>query len=160
MIGRSVMAALASCALAGTAAAQTPRCWAPDEIGAARISELNIMLMDVHLRCRSKGIDISVSYDRFLTANRKAIETAATGLKAHFGVTPGDRKQNAYDSYMIGLANFYGAGKTDEQICRQFEVVATHLGNAGADGDLLATVAMQLVRDPRIDGPRCPARAR
>lgn len=146
------------CSLAGNAVAQPPKCWEPAAIGAARISEVQIMLMGASIRCNTKGFDIRESYRRFLVAHRKAIDAAEAGLKLHFGIAEGARRHNAFDNYQIALANHYGGGRTDEATCKQFGIVAGLLGDQEGNSDLLATVAMQLVRDPRIDGPRCPPR--
>lgn len=155
VIGRLITLSLASASLAGSAIAQPAICWDAGAIGAARISEFQIMMMDASLRCNAKGFDIRASYDRFLAAHRTAFGKAEASLKAHFGVLPGDKKRNAYDNYLISLANYYGGGRTDAEVCGQFEIVAGQLGAARDASDLLATVAMAMVRDPKIDGPRC-----
>lgn len=157
---RHVMTALAWAGLAGAATAQSAQCWDAGAVGAARISEFQIMMMDASLRCKAKGFDIRESYERFLATHRAVFAKAETSLKAHFGILPGDRKHNAYDNYLISLANYYGAGKTDAETCGQFDVVAGQLGGVRDNGDLLATVAIAMVRDPRIDGPRCIAAQR
>lgn len=150
---------LASCVaglaliFAGTAHASA--CWDAQTVGAARISEFETMLMVSSLRCRAGGFDFHESYERFADTYKAAFGAAQLRLKAHFDAGGSDGGRLAYDRYLIGVANFYGTGKTDADTCHAFEAINRELGDAAANPDLLPMIAMEMVRDPQIGGTRC-----
>ena len=130
-------------------------CWDAPTVGAARISEFETMLMVSSLRCRAIGFDFHESYERFAETYKDAFGAAQLTLKAHFdaGGSDGGRE---YDRYLIGVANFYGIGRTDAATCQAFEAVNKELGDGAANPDLLPMIDMEMVRDPLIGGARCP----
>lgn len=149
-------AALALAAMASPAAASP--CWGPALLGAARISELNTLLMTSTLRCKRTGINFSASYEKVLSAHAAAFKAAEARLRAHFGIDHSDSADD-YDSYVVSIANFYGGGRADPATCWQLGAIASTLGNAAGDAELLASIAIQMIRDPRT-GPHCPAAQR
>ena len=149
-------AAVAMAAMASPAAASP--CWGPALLGAARISELNTLLMTSNLRCKRTGVNFSDSYEKVLRTHVAAFRAAEARLRAHFGIDHSDSSDD-YDSYVVSIANFYGGGRADPATCSQLGAIATTLGNAAGDAELLATIAIQMIRDPRT-GPHCPAATR
>jgi hypothetical protein len=88
--------------------------------------------------------------------HKGALAAAHDLLKARFGEKAKvDAKGGDYDRFLTGIANFYGMGKTETGICRQFEAVLGELGQATANADFLASMVMQMVRDPHLDSARC-----
>lgn len=156
----SLRAAAAALALCAAPAANAAACWAPATVSAARISEFDIMLMTTTLRCRATHAEIQASYERFAKAYRSTLDEAHSKLKAHFGVTAKAGKgANGYDRFLISLANFYGAGETTKASCTRFAALASALGDIADSLDALQSVIFAVVRDPRIDGARCPSHA-
>jgi hypothetical protein len=141
-------------------AAEEAECWTSASVGAARLRELQIMFMGVSLRCVSKGVDIRPNYENFLAANKKALNAAHDQLKLHYGVTTKKIGNGEYDQFQTRLANHYGTGKTDVQNCKSFGALMDELSGSAASPDMLASVAMDMVRDPRIDGVRCALKPR
>lgn len=132
-------------------------CWAPATMGAARISELNTLLMASSLRCRRVGVDFAPGYEKVLAAHGAAFRQAEQRIRAHFGVDRSDSRDD-YDSYVVSIANLYGAGRADRATCAQLGAIADALGAAPGNTDMLATIAIQMIRDPHA-GPRCPGKA-
>lgn len=131
-------------------------CWAPATMGAARISELNTLLMASSLRCRRVGVDFAPGYEKVLAAHGAAFRQAEQRIRAHFGVDRSDSRDD-YDSYVVSIANLYGAGRADRATCAQLGAIADALGAAPGNTDMLATIAIQMIRDPHA-GPRCPGK--
>ncbi|MBC2669153.1 hypothetical protein ACFOON_09280 [Novosphingobium piscinae] len=144
-------AALALLGLAGPALASP--CWAPATMGAARISELNTLLMASNLRCKRVGVNFADSYEKVLVAHGAAFRAAEARLRAHFGVDHSDSADD-YDSYVVSIANHYGGGRADPGTCAQLGTIAAALAAAPGNADLLATIAIQMIRDPHT-GQRC-----
>ncbi len=103
-------------------------CWSPADADAARIRELQSMLMVAALRCRADGIDILADYDALVTAERPAFAAANASLRGHFaagggaagaaGEGTGEGAGEAdYDHFATALANAYGDGGTREIGC-------------------------------------------
>lgn len=154
---QTIATCVAALALVATGTAHASACWDAPSIGAARISELETMLMVTSLRCRAKGFDFHESYERFADTYKDAFGAAQTALRTHFGASGSEEGRRAYDSYLIGVANFYGIGKTDADTCHAFEAVNKELGGVAAKPGLIPLMAMEMVRDPQIAGTRCPA---
>jgi len=141
--------------IAGTAHASA--CWDARTVGAARISELETMLLLSSLRCRIIGFDFHESYDHFADTYKDVFDAAQFTLKTHFDADGSDGGRREYDRYLTGVANFYGTGRTDADTCHAFEAINTELGSAAANSDMIPMIAMEMVRDPHFDGPRCPS---
>ena len=148
--------AAATLAVAGPAQAAGAPCWDSGSIGAARISELNTMLMVSSLRCRLVGVDLRPVYERVSALYGQAFQAAEAQIKAHFGGADHTDSRDDYDSYVVGVANYYGSGRSDPATCEAFASIQQTLAETSANLDRLATLAIQLVRDPQVRGGRCP----
>ncbi len=147
---------LALAALLHAPAAAAAACWQAAEIGAARINELETLLMTTSLRCRTVGIDFRDEHDRMVTSYNPMFAAAQDRLKVHYGAkTAAGRLE--FQSYITTIANRYGTGQVNAATCQRFQIIHRELSHGPADADLLATIAMAMVRDPWLDGPRCPA---
>lgn len=158
-LARRACGTVAALALASAAPAQAAPCWDAPSMGAARISELNTMLMVSSLRCRLVGFDLRPTYERLSALYSPAFKAAEARIKAHFGGADHTESRDDYDSYTVVVANRYGSGRADPATCQAFGAVQQTLTAASANPDQLATMAMRLVRDPHIIGQRCPAAA-
>ena len=149
-----------SAVLAFEAPASAASCWSPDAIGAARLREFEVMLMAVTMRCNRMGFNLQQSFDQFRVMQKRALEVAETKLRAHFGINAERSGRLDYDRFLTSLGNFYGTGKTDGQSCTMFQMVATELGKPSATIDHFADIAMQMIRDPKIETARCAPSAK
>lgn len=154
---RTAITAFTCLTLTAPAMAQSRACWDPQTISAARVSEFETLLMVASLRCKSIGIDMSQHFDQFLKEHKRTLEPAHERLRARYNSKIGKAiKTSDYDRFVTGVANTYGMGRTELGICNQFQVLLTELGKAGATAEFLIGVAMEMVREPRLDGDRCP----
>lgn len=91
--------------------ASTPGCWTEDAFAAARVREMETMLMVAALRCRTEGGSLLQDYNAFIGQSRPALVEINDRLRLHFTRAVGPIKSlNAYDSFVTSLANRYGAG--------------------------------------------------
>lgn len=149
-------------ALAGAAAlfaaqsASAAACWQPATIGAARLNEFRTLMLVVTLRCKAGGIDFRPSYESFLARHAEEIGRAQQQLAAHFGADRTREGRLVMDRYLTSIANSYGSGRSDRMACGSFEAIANELSRPAVGPDMLETLALEMVRDPQLDAPRCP----
>lgn len=133
---------LALLAMAGGTAAQAAGgCWQDNEVSAARVRQMQTMLMVATLRCRAAHVDIVKDYDGFVTARGAAIASANEAIKRHFAQAGG--AQADYDRFATSLANGYGDDATDEASCAEAAALA-HDATAATDAPALQAVAARL----------------
>lgn len=152
---RKIAFCLAGLALALAGTAHASPCWEAGTVSAARLIELETMFLVTSLRCRAIGFDFRNSNERFSEAHQGTFGRAQHTVKAHFDRGGADAR-NSYQRYLTGLANFYGAGRTDAHTCHGFEAINRELAGAVANPDLLNMIAAEMVRNPQIGGPICP----
>lgn len=104
--------AAASLALA-TGAAASPTCWTPQEIEAARVRDLQTIMMVGALRCSAAGYNTAFGYDRFVVRHRSALVQHNETLKNYFIRTAGRGGQRGYDSFTTALANAHSSESSD-----------------------------------------------
>lgn len=86
-------------------------CWTEEAVAAARVRELETMLMVAALRCRTEGGSLLQDYNAFIGESRPALVEINNRLRHHFTKAVGPIKSlSAYDSFVTSLANRYGAG--------------------------------------------------
>lgn len=130
-------------------------CWGDREVSAARVREMQTVLMVAALRCRAAGIDISADYNGFVTAQRGALAVANLVIKEHFAANGGS--QSDYDRFATSLANGHGDDETTDATCAEASALAHDGAAAVADGLLqLATLRVFPVALP---GGSCAAPA-
>jgi hypothetical protein len=127
-------------------------CWSDQSVDAARVRDMETMLMVSALRCRISGSDLLGAYNSFVRGSRAALTEVNQILQAQFASNGG---LNAYDRYVTSVANHYGAG-ADGLSCRD---MASILSAAGAEGNSIKGLT-RLARDagvePALPGGRCP----
>lgn len=130
-------ASAASCIVAlffgGAASAGEVQCWQPYEIEAARVRDLQIMLMLGSLKCRSTNSEITAKYDKFYERMGNA-DKYNNALKLRFmrenGIADGQR---AYDDFITKMANSHTDGVQSAGFCQMADTLMTLATNAGQD---------------------------
>ena len=156
-VGRVAVAALAIATIAGQATAASNDCWAAQETSAAKVRDLQSMLMVAALRCRTSGVDVLASYNQFVRNNREALVATNSRLKVHFNTAYGPVEgQRAYDRFTTALANAYGAGDSGAESCSDMAELADYGALANGSATQLIAVAEQRGIQPELPTMRCP----
>ena len=158
-----VGAAIAAVALvAGTAAQAAPSCWRAGEVQAARVRQMQTMLMVATLRCRAARLDIVADYDAFVTRQNAAIAAANRRIKQHFAAAGG--AQADYDRFATSLANGFGDDETSEASCAEAAALARDgsaaVDDAALDGLAAARLFPAALEGGACDGPATPQLAK
>lgn len=143
-----------------SAPAQAAGCWSATAVEAAKVRDLETMIMVSALRCRLGGTDFLGKYNQFIRSSRAALTEANDTLRAHF-VAAGSGL-NGYDRYVTSLANRYGAG-AEGLNCRDMASIADAALQEGKSLAALHRLAVRADVQPDLKGSRCPvsvARAR
>jgi hypothetical protein len=126
-------------------------CWNDAAVSAAKVRDLETMLMVSALRCRAADNAMLKAYNRFVTQSRPALAAVNQTLRDHFAGSGG---LNAYDRYVTAIANRYGAGATGLGC----DDMSSILSAAHAEGGSLAGLT-RLANDagvaPKLGGERC-----
>jgi hypothetical protein len=135
--GGIVAAAIAFAMIATPAQA----CWNNAEQDAARIANLNQMLMVSGLRCRFGKDNFLHDYNRFVTRNNALLASQHAVIKARYARASGHGAANAeLDRFIIGLSNYYGGGHGNPD-CGQLKNLAGNLSSAKLDTASLSRIA-------------------
>lgn len=135
---RAALAAVTAALCLASAPANAASCFAREDAAAAKVRELQTMLMVAALRCRASGIDILPNYNRFVAAHRGTISAMNARLKAHFAVSGPAEGQRRYDRFTTALANAYGAGATGGESCADMAALADEAHDAAGAAELIA----------------------
>jgi hypothetical protein len=134
--------------LAAAAVAQTPSSEARD---ASRVHELAVMLESVTLRCKLIGIDRQAKFQTFTARQKRGLTGAKEALMRHFEAVAKADMNREIDRFYIRTYNFYGTGRTDQEVCNSFAELMDILAEPDADAALLTRVAEIMVPDPMLD---------
>jgi hypothetical protein len=149
---RSLVIALAATAI--IAAPAQASCWKADQVAAAKVRDLETMLMVSALRCRAQG-NMLARYNKFVVQARPALMQVNDTLRAHFAESVGaGRSLNAYDSYVTRIANRYGAG-TDGLSCNDLSSITDAAVSERPSFQALAALADRAGVQPLLDGGAC-----
>jgi hypothetical protein len=144
-------------ALAVTAIVAAPAhagCWKADQVAAAKVRDLETMLMVSALRCRAHG-NMLARYNKFVVQARPALTHVNNTLRAHFAESVGQgRALNAYDSYVTRIANRYGAG-TEGLNCKDLSSITDAAVSERPSFQALAALADRAGVQPLLDGGQC-----
>ncbi|MFM9935144.1 MAG: S-adenosyl-L-homocysteine hydrolase [Novosphingobium sp.] len=154
-MGTSFFKAAASGALlimASTPALAAPSCWSTELVQAAKLRQLDVLLMVGSLRCRSGAQDYRAAYDQFLMRHRPMLGKVNQGILNEMRAKLGPiGALEALDQASVRMANHYG-----EQAafgCGDLGQVTAALAQSGDDA--LAAAADVLVGgDVALEG--CP----
>jgi hypothetical protein len=151
MVRAVINVALAAALVSMPATAQAG-CWRADEVAAAKIKDLDTMMMVASLRCRASDRSILTRYNQFVVKNRAPLTQANAVLRAHFASAGG---LNAYDRYQVKVANRYGAG-TDGLKCDDFASITNAALSERPGFAALSALAERAGTKPMLDAPHCP----
>ena len=150
------MSALPILSLGVATPAQAAGCWGPRAVAAAKLRNLDIMLMVTALRCRMGADNFQPDYYDFSAAHQAELNVANGVLRAQFtggGATAANR---ALDKMSTGIANSYGMGHP-ELGCSELHQITRDLAGTRVGGALL-DAADALVGAPAIPGGSCAMR--
>ncbi len=149
-------AVLAATSLVSTMPAQAQSCWGPEAVNAAKLRNLDIMLMVTALRCRMGADNFQPEYYDFSAAHQAELNLANGVLRVQFtgaGITVANR---ALDRMSTSIANSFGMGHPDLG-CHELRQITRDLANTGISGALL-DAADAMVGAPMIPGGSCAMR--
>lgn len=137
--------------LAVPAGAVQAQCWTEASVTAAKIRDMETMLMVASLRCRSGNPRMLSAYNAFIRQSRPALTQVNDQLRTHFAPAGG---LNAYDRYVTSIANRYGAG-AEGLDCGDFASILSAASAEGGSYAGLARLADAANVDPVLSGGRC-----
>lgn len=139
-----------------TIAAPAYACWTNVEQDAARIANMNQMLMVSALRCRFGNHNFLDNYNRFIRNNNALLASQHNIIKARYARNVGEKAAFAeLDKFVIGLSNYYGGGHGDPD-CSKLEKLTDDLSQGRNGVSELADLADELVGVPRQASSACP----
>ena len=147
--------------LVGTvlALASTPvnaACWTQNEVAAAKVRDLDTMLMVSGLRCRFKSTALLQTYNAIVARHRAALTEANMLLRSHFSPAAGG--ENELDRYITRVANRYGAG-AEALTCESLQSSAEAALNEASTLPALVALADRAAVAPELPGGACDAPA-
>jgi hypothetical protein len=152
---KQAAAALALCAISVSVPAQAA-CWSEAAVSAAKLRDLETMLMVSALRCRISGQNMIADYNHLVVSSRAALTAANDQLRAHFVAEAGARGGlDAYDRYVTSVANRYGGG-AEGLSCGDMKSILSAANAEGGSAIGLARLAVDAGVEPVLKGGRCP----
>lgn len=122
--------------------------FASPESEAARLRELDIMLMVTSLRCRFGTDNFQPAYESFANRHSPLMGAAFHTLNADYNARFGARgAKKAMDGMSVGLANAYGQGHKWLD-CAALKQMTSDLAATGERADLLAAADYALGAEP------------
>ena len=159
MTGQSIRRGLALGAATMMAVSAPARaemgCWAPIQVAAAKVRNLQSRLMVTTLRCQAIGVDVSGAYNRFLAPNRLTIQAANAVLLAHFRAGFGGAGQTHFDRFAIALANIDREHAPSALVCAETAALAEEAAAAAGDVEQLVALADRLGFAVPLPGGQC-----
>ena len=150
------VAMLAAASLLVTAPVQAQTCWGSEAVNAAKLRNLDIMLMVTALRCRTGTNNFQPDYYDFSAAHQAELNVANGVLRAQFTGGGEIAANRALDRMSTGIANSYGLGHP-ELGCHELAQITHDLAGTRLSGALL-DAADALVGAPAIPGGSCAMR--
>lgn len=147
---RSALAAAILVAVPVTSAEAA--CWGEHAVSAAKIRDMETMLMVSALRCRGSDPTILPAYNTFVRTSRIALTQVNDTLRHQFADQGG---LNAYDRYVTSIANRYGAG-AEGLSCADMSSILAAAQSEGRTVVGLSRLASAAQIEPVLTGSRCP----
>jgi hypothetical protein len=144
---------LASLALAG--AVSTPvaaACWEAEEYEAARMRDLQTVLMVSALKCGRADATMPGAYNRWVGRAKENLVAGEQKLLAHF-VREGDKAR--YDKFTTALANRYSEHAEDSKFCERAKAL---LDADEKQNGVLEQVALLINSKPAGVEEMCPVK--
>lgn len=149
-------AVLAATGIVAAMPAQAQSCWGPHAVAAAKLRNLDIMLMVTALRCRMGADNFQPDYYAFSAAHQAELNVANAVLRAQFAGGGTTAATRALDKMSVVIANSYGIGHPNLG-CAELRRVTRDLAATRVSGALL-DAADSLVAAPSIPGGSCAMR--
>jgi hypothetical protein len=147
----SVGLALFSCLLS----AATPvaaACWEPEEYEAARMRDLQTVLMVSALKCGRADPEMPGAYNKWVGRAKGKLVEGEQKLLAHF-VREGDKSK--YDKFTTALANRYSEYAEDPRFCARAKML---LDADEKNNGVLAEIALLINSKPNGVEEVCPVK--
>lgn len=126
-------------------------CWTETAISAAKVRDMETMLMVSALRCRTADPSILPAYNNFVRTSRVALTQVNDTLRRQFADQGG---LNGYDRYVTSIANRYGAGAEGLTCDDMSSILAAAQSESGSLAGL-ARLATAANVEPVLTGSRC-----
>jgi hypothetical protein len=139
-------------AIAVPAGSVQAACWPDASVTAAKIRDMETMLMVASLRCKASGNALLGQYNRFVRQSRPTLTRVNDQLRAQFAPAGG---LNAYDRYVTSIANRYGAG-AEGLTCNDMASILSAANAESGSYAGLARLANDAGVEPRLTDRRCP----
>jgi len=149
-------AALAASTMVAATPVQAQACWNSDAVNAAKVRNLDIMLMVTGLRCRMGPDNFQPDYYKFSANHLAELNVANRVIRAQFAGAGPKAADRALDRMSVGIANSYGTGHPTLG-CKQLRQITRDLAGSRVPGSLLSA-ADALVGAPEIPGSACATR--
>jgi len=134
---------------AGQAQAATD-CLTGAALDAAKLRQLDVMLLVSSLRCRTGSDDFRNEYDSFLIRNRGELGVANRRILSELSPQLGARgAANALDKLSVALANHYGQHSATAP-CAVLKGAAAELGRPHGAGALVAAADRYIGNDVTV----------
>lgn len=147
---------VAVAAMALTASQAQAACWAPQHVAAAKVRDLDTMMMVAALRCRTTNLNVMDRYNAFVTMHRKTLTQINDTLRDHYRSAGSARAVlDAYDGYVTKVANRYGAGTSDVDCAGMVSIADAAIAEASTVPALQALAERAGVQ-PLLDAETCP----
>jgi hypothetical protein len=148
------VAALALAAMMAAGPAQA--CWTSAEQDAAKVANLNTMMMVSALRCRHGQDNFLSEYNQFVKVHNPVLGSQNAAVRQHFARTGGTRGADAaLDRFVIAIANHYGAGHSSMG-CGQLKLLAGELAARTHNSASLVVLAEANIESIPLPGGSCP----
>lgn len=126
-------------------------CWGQNAVDAAKVRDMETMLMVAALRCRTTFKGMLPAYNDFIRTSRTALTSVNDTLRAQFADQGG---LNGYDRYVTSIANRYGAGAEDLTCADMSSILEAARAERGSLVGLTRLADAANVR-PVLPGSRC-----
>jgi hypothetical protein len=136
--------------LAMLAAPARAACWEPEEYEAARMRDLQTVLMVSALKCGRADPSMPAAYNRWVGRAKEQLIEGEKKLLAHF-VREGDKAK--YDKFTTALANRYSDYADDSRFCARAKAL---LEADEKQNGVLADVALLINSKPNGVEEVCP----
>lgn len=152
--------AAAAAIIAASTTVATPvyaqSCWTSAAVDAAKVRNLDIMLMVTALRCRMGPDNFQPDYYRFSSSHMAELNAANGVLRSQLAGAGAKGADRALDKMSVTIANSYGTGHPDMG-CKELRRATRDLASSSKPGQLVQAADV-LVADPVIPGRACATR--